>query len=34
MQRFLDERSPMDYGADARHVAAAAAAVAALTRPG
>jgi len=34
MQRFLDERSPMDYGSDARHVAAAAAAVAALTRPG
>jgi pyruvate carboxylase subunit A len=30
--RFLDERSPMDYGADARHVAAAAAAVAAVVQ--
>jgi pyruvate carboxylase subunit A len=29
MKRFLGERSPMDYGADPRHVAAAAAAVAA-----
>jgi pyruvate carboxylase subunit A len=34
MKRFLDERSPMDYGSDARHVAAAAAAVAAMVRPG
>ncbi len=32
MKRFLDETSPMDYGADSRHVAAAAAAVAALVR--
>ena len=30
MQRFLGQKSPMDYGADARHVAAAAAAVAAV----
>jgi len=30
MKRFLGERSPMDYGSDARHVAAAAAAVAAV----
>ncbi|MFZ0216180.1 MAG: acetyl-CoA carboxylase biotin carboxylase subunit [Candidatus Dormiibacterota bacterium] len=30
MQRYLDERSPMDYGADPRHVAAAAAAAAAV----
>jgi len=30
MQEYLEERSPMDYGADARHVAAAAAAVAAV----
>ena len=29
MKRFLGEKSPMDYGADPRHVAAAAAAVAA-----
>jgi hypothetical protein len=34
MKRFLDERSPMDYGSDARHVAAAAAAVAAMVRQG
>ncbi|HEX6349561.1 MAG TPA: acetyl-CoA carboxylase biotin carboxylase subunit [Candidatus Dormibacteraeota bacterium] len=33
MKRFLGETSPMDYGADARQVAAAAAAVAALVRP-
>jgi pyruvate carboxylase subunit A len=31
MKRFLGERSPMDYGADPRHVAAAAAAVAAVS---
>jgi pyruvate carboxylase subunit A len=30
MQKYLEERSPMDYGADPRHVAAAAAAVAAV----
>jgi pyruvate carboxylase subunit A len=30
MQEYLEERSPMDYGADPRHVAAAAAAVAAV----
>jgi pyruvate carboxylase subunit A len=30
MQEFLEERSPMDYGADTRHIAAAAAAVAAV----
>jgi acetyl/propionyl-CoA carboxylase alpha subunit len=33
-RRFLDERSPMDYGADSRHVAAAAAAVAASMQGG
>ncbi|HYY99971.1 MAG TPA: acetyl-CoA carboxylase biotin carboxylase subunit [Candidatus Binatia bacterium] len=33
-RRFLDERSPMDYGADTRHVAAAAAAVAATMQGG
>ncbi|MEP7104460.1 MAG: acetyl-CoA carboxylase biotin carboxylase subunit [Chloroflexota bacterium] len=33
MKHFLDERSPLDYGSDARHVAAAAAAVAAMMRP-
>jgi pyruvate carboxylase subunit A len=32
MRPFLSETSPMDYGADPRHVAAAAAAVAAVTR--
>jgi pyruvate carboxylase subunit A len=31
MKRYLDEESPMDYGADARQVAAAAAAVAAMS---
>jgi pyruvate carboxylase subunit A len=31
MKPFLEEASPMDYGADPRHVAAAAAAVAAVT---
>jgi pyruvate carboxylase subunit A len=30
MKEFMDEKSPMDYGADTRHVAAAAAAVAAV----
>jgi pyruvate carboxylase subunit A len=30
MQAYLDERSPLDYGADPRHVAAAAAAVASV----
>jgi pyruvate carboxylase subunit A len=30
MQPYVEERSPMDYGADSRHVAAAAAAVAAV----
>ncbi len=34
MKRFLGETSPMDYGADPRHVAAAAAAVAAVVRNG
>jgi pyruvate carboxylase subunit A len=34
MKRFLDQKSPMDYGADPRHVAAAAAAVAAVTAKG
>jgi pyruvate carboxylase subunit A len=34
MKRFLDERSPMDYGSDPRHLAAAAAAVAAVVRQG
>ena len=34
MNRFLDETSPMDYGADPRHVAAAAAAVAAALGSG
>ncbi|MBO0706382.1 MAG: acetyl-CoA carboxylase biotin carboxylase subunit [Candidatus Dormibacteraeota bacterium] len=33
-RRFLDERSPMDYGADAQRVAAAAAAVAAAIQGG
>ena len=33
MKPLVDERSPMDYGADPRHVAAAAAAVAALVSP-
>jgi acetyl/propionyl-CoA carboxylase alpha subunit len=33
MKRYLDERSPMDYGADPRHVAAAAGAVAAALSP-
>jgi len=33
MKRFLGETSPMDYASDARRVAAAAAAVAALMRP-
>jgi pyruvate carboxylase subunit A len=32
MKPFLDEKSPMDYGSDARQVAAAAAAVAAMMR--
>jgi pyruvate carboxylase subunit A len=34
MKRFLDQKSPMDYGADPRHVAAAAAAVAVVTAKG
>jgi pyruvate carboxylase subunit A len=34
MTRFLGEKSPMDYGADPRHVAAAAAAVAATIATG
>ena len=33
MKRYVDERSPMDYGADPRHVAAAAGAVAAALSP-
>jgi pyruvate carboxylase subunit A len=34
MKKFLDQKSPMDYGADPRHVAAAAAAVAVVTAKG